>query len=290
MQIDELRSELTSLADEIPPFDGDLTTLHRHDRRRRVITSSLVAALVVVVAVATVAVIRQGRDSRVHVSGAGSKEVQSRDISHIDAIVVPATPAVKAALDSLPFVGSYARSVPGDLSSDSRFFTPDHGVCALSTNDGYVVDAAVPDTDISSDLQRALTGKATVYDESARFGADYEIFMQVGIAPEYSLAVQDQLAADPAVAGFRYLNTTDAYVIFKKDFADQPALVQSTKPSDLPESFRVIVKPGHVVANVSRRYAHLDGVGSIITAPLPALFRTTLGPSPSAKSSPCAKP
>ena len=32
----------------------------------------------------------------------------------------------------------------------------------------------------------------------------------------------------------RYLSQDDAYAIFVKEFADQPSLIQSTKPADLP--------------------------------------------------------
>ena len=52
-------------------------------------------------------------------------------------------------------------------------------------------------------------------------------------------AVDAELKKDPQVKSYKYLTQQDAYDIFKKDFADQPALVESTKPSDLPESFRV---------------------------------------------------
>ena len=50
---------------------------------------------------------------------------------------------------------------------------------------------------------------------------------------------RDALKTNPQVKSYKYLSQQDAYNIFKKDFADQPAFVESTKPSDLPESFRV---------------------------------------------------
>ena len=74
MQIDELRSELTTLADEIEPLRGDVRALHRRQRRRRV-ASSLVVALAVVVAVSTIVVVRHRDNGKVRVTGAGPKEV-----------------------------------------------------------------------------------------------------------------------------------------------------------------------------------------------------------------------
>ena len=43
-----------------------------------------------------------------------------------------------------------------------------------------------------------------------------------------------------ASKSYRFLNHDDAYNEFKKIFADQPALVESTTPDALPESFRVV--------------------------------------------------
>ncbi len=95
MQIDELRSELTTLADEMTPFDGDVGALHSRARRRRAVGRSLVIALALVVAGSTVAVIRHRDNGRVHVSGAASKEGSAADLSHTDVIIVPATPTVQ---------------------------------------------------------------------------------------------------------------------------------------------------------------------------------------------------
>jgi hypothetical protein len=290
MNTDELRGELTTLADEIEPFERDLGVLHRRERRRHVIVSSVVAALVVT-SVVTIGLVQNRTSGKVHVSGVPSKEVPPAQITHIDAVVVPATPAVTAVLDRSPLVGRYTRVSREDLSSNSLLFAADHGLCALATNDGYVIDAAAPGTDIANGLRSALTGNATVYDESDRFGADIQIFMRVGIAREYSLAIQGLLTADPDVARFRYVSTKDAYDIFKTEFADQPALVQGTRPADLPESFRIILEPGRTIAKVVERYRHLDGVDTVITSAIPELFDPTTTIKGSAqRGSPCAQP
>ena len=72
-----------------------------------------------------------------------------------------------------------------------------------------------------------------------KHGIELEIFMKTGATPDQVQAVEDELKADPQVKSYTHLTQQDAYNIFKKDFADQPALVESTKPERPPESFRV---------------------------------------------------
>jgi len=289
MQIDELRGELATLADEIEPFSGDVGSLHRRRRRRRIVTSSFAVALAVVVAVSVVAV-SHSDNGRVHVA-AGSKEVSSKLMSRFDAIVVPATPEVKAVLDASALVDRYAFIPHADRSSGSLLFEPYGGLCALQTTDGYAVEAASPGTNIQGDLQRALAGRATVYDTSDRFGVDFELFLKVDASAAQSRAVDAALQTDTDVRWVQHLSKAEAYAVFRKDFADQPALVQSTKPSDLPESFRVILQPGRSVASIVDRYTALPGVDTAITPPTEVLFDPASLPRPLQGTlvSPCAK-
>jgi hypothetical protein len=292
MNLDELKRGLTTLADEMEPFEGNVRALHRRERRRRVAVSSIAAVVVVAIAVATVAITRNGDSGKIHVAGVPSKEVSPAEITHIDAIVVPASPALKALLDGSPQVSRYTLVARADRTSASLSFSPDKGLCALQSSDGYAVDytSPIPPPAVGFPQTVAALG-ATYYDESDSLGADAEIFMQVGIAREYSMAIEGQLASDADVQSFRYLSIDDAYAVFKKDFAAQPALIESTKPSDLPESFRIIVKPGRAVSAVVARYAHRDGVDSIIRPPTQALFNPAGIPtSLQGRTSPCAKP
>ncbi len=292
MHLDELKDELTTLADEMTPFAGNVEALRRRERRRHVVTSAIAATLAVCLGLAAVAVIAHHTSGKIHVAGVPSKEVPSDEITHIDAIVVPATPEAKLVLDSSPLVERYALVHRSDRSSGSLRFVPNVGLCALQTNDGYAVDASTPGTDIHDGLQRALGARATAYDASAtNLGVDLEIFMRVGVAPEYASAVLYALRRDPDVRSVRYVTTTDAYAVFKKDFSDQPALVERTKPSDLPESLRVILRPNRPVGSVRQRYAHSEGVDTIITNSVPTLFDPARSPKfPGTPVSPCAKP
>jgi len=99
-----------------------------------------------------------------------------------------------------------------------------------------------------------------------KHGIELEIFMKVGATQKQVQVIQQELKADPEVKSFKYLNQQDAYNIFKKDFADQPALVESTKPSDLPESFRVEPQRAELTAPLALRYQDQQNVATVITA------------------------
>jgi hypothetical protein len=293
MHIDELRGELTTLADEIEPFEGDVRSLHRRERRRRIVTSSLVVALAVVVAASTVVVARHRGDGRVRVTGAGSKEVSLAQLSHFDVIVVPATPAVQDVLDASPVVGRYARLVRS-IRPLTKLFEPTSllaPLCALESSDGFAVQAISPGSDIRKILARDLAGRATSYDMPDSLRYDIQVFLEVGASSRQVETVRAALASDRDISWFRFVSQADAYEIFKKDFADQPALVESTKPADLPASFRIDLKPGSSVHSKAQRYERLDMVATTLFGSNLSLLRPTSLPLPANKRvSACSKP
>jgi len=292
MPTDELRGELTTLADEIEPFAGDVQAVHRRVRSRRVIATALVTAALVVIVASTVAVAGHRNAGKVNVTGTGSKEVSADKMSHFDLIVVPATPAVQDVLDASRLVDEYAliphgdRSPPGDRSLDSLLLRPIDAFCALQTRDGYAVVAKSDAHALAATLTLALSGRATVYD--VPFGSDIEFFMKVDASRAQTDSLRNALAADGDVRSFVHLSREDAYAVFKKDFAEQPALIASTKASDLPESFRVILEPGRSIAAVVRRYEQAAGLDTAITVHPEALFHPASTPASSATAvSPC---
>jgi hypothetical protein len=294
MRIDELRSGLTTLSDEMEPFEGDVRVLHRRERRRRVVVSSLVAALLVVVGVSTVAIVRNHRQNRIQVTGASSKEVPAAQLSHVDVIVVPASPDVHKALDATPLVAHYTRVLRAYRGGRNSIVNiPTDVRCALETSDGYAVRASVPGPGFAELLRQSLGKRATVFDVSNMLGFDLEIFLKTGASSNTAAAIEARLKADQSVKSYVYVSTTDAYEIFKRDFADQPALVKSTKPSELPVSFRIDVTPGASVAATLGRYQHLAGVDLVLTegsSGPPLLFARGSSPLPPTGTSACAKP
>jgi hypothetical protein len=294
MNLDDLKHGLTTLADEMEPFEGNVRALHRRERRRRVAVSSVAAVVVVAIAAATVAITRNGDSGKIHVAGVPSKEVSPAEITHIDAIVVPASPAVKAALDASPLVGQYALVPAKDRSSGqaSSAQASFQAVCALQTRGGYAVQAATFGAEIRSGLMTNLAGKATVYDAPDAFGDDAELFMKIGASSKETSkdanAIRSALMSDVDVESFQFVSTTDAYAIFKQDFADQPALIESTKPSDLPASFRVLLKPGRSETALEARYRNAPGVDTVLNGNAQAIFGPAYEPVPGISA--CAKP
>jgi len=99
-----------------------------------------------------------------------------------------------------------------------------------------------------------------------KHGIELEIFMKVDAPASQVNDIQNQLKSDPNVKSFRYLDKNDAYAIFKKEFSDQPALVESTKPADLPESFRVAPTKAQLTQPLAEKYNSQLGVDTVITA------------------------
>lgn len=99
-----------------------------------------------------------------------------------------------------------------------------------------------------------------------KHGIELEIFMNVGSTRTQVQVIDKELAADPQVKTYKHLTQADAYAIFKKDFADQPALVESTKPTDLPESFRVEPQKAELTQVLADRYNGQPNIATVITA------------------------
>ena len=78
--------------------------------------------------------------------------------------------------------------------------------------------------------------------------------------------MSDALHHDPMVKSFRFLDHNAAFGEFKKDFSDQPALVESTPPSALPESFRVVPVKAEYTDQIQVAYQDQLGVDVVITA------------------------
>lgn len=99
-----------------------------------------------------------------------------------------------------------------------------------------------------------------------KHGVELEIFMKNPVPETQINDVRTALTTSPDVKSFRYLTHTDAYNAFKKIFHDQPALVESTSPADLPTSYRVVPKSAELTEQVANQFRDTPGVDSVITA------------------------
>jgi cell division transport system permease protein len=101
-----------------------------------------------------------------------------------------------------------------------------------------------------------------------KHGVELEIFMKPDAPASEVDAVRTGLDADKAklVKSYRFLNHDAAYSEFKKIFRDQPALIESTTPDVLPESFRVSPQRAEQTQLVADEYKNQPGVDTVVTA------------------------
>src|SRR5438105_3470472 len=102
--------------------------------------------------------------------------------------------------------------------------------------------------------------------EKWKHGVELEIFMKVNASKSDIDAMKSQLDSDSLVKSSRYLDHKAAYEEFKRLFHDQPALIESTTPDVLPESFRVAPVTARLTEQVDIAYRQRPGVDKIVTA------------------------
>src|SRR5262249_43269595 len=72
--------------------------------------------------------------------------------------------------------------------------------------------------------------------ERIKGGVTLEIFMNVNATDGQVADIRHQLERDPQVKSFRFLNHDDAFKVYKQIVSNDPNLVGSITPADLPES------------------------------------------------------
>ncbi len=107
--------------------------------------------------------------------------------------------------------------------------------------------------------------------ERIKGGVTLEIFMKTNpnATAQQVQAVQDQLDGDKGPKGniksYRHLSHQDAFEEFKRIFRRNPDLVNSIRPQDLPESFRVVPKKAELTETVKSEFETVQGVDSVET-------------------------
>jgi len=107
--------------------------------------------------------------------------------------------------------------------------------------------------------------------ERIKGGVTLEIFMKTNpnATEQQVRAVQDQLDGDKGPKGniksYRHLSHQDAFEEFKRIFRRNPDLVNSIRPQDLPESFRVVPKKAELTETVKSEFETVQGVDSVET-------------------------
>ena len=264
MRTDELRRELSALADEIPAFSGDPQSVRRRVTRRRIVGASALIAIVVAGSLGALALAHR-HANRVEVENP-RKEVAPRDLQRISAVVfLPASAresVIAKTRDALNRSAVVARFTEGAGSSRPTF---EGSIDPCGAGHYFAVQSTTPGHSIRAALSRQLDPMASIDDESARELGDAEVFMR---NPETSAqvdAVRAAIASDRSVNSIRFLDHKAAYAEFRSIFAKQPDLLEATKPSDLPESFQITLKDPASVDVFTNRYRSIPGVDQVIT-------------------------
>jgi len=71
-------------------------------------------------------------------------------------------------------------------------------------------------------------------------GIEFVVFMKPNASQEQTDNVKKNLQDNPRIQKFTYVDQKASYVEFKQLFHDQPELIASVNPSDLPPSYRVV--------------------------------------------------
>jgi hypothetical protein len=279
MRTDELRRELRQLADEMEPFPSDLHGL-RHREGRRTALLRVAAGFVAVLTVAGGFALWNRGEKHV---GVAKKEYTPADV-RLDLVVIPGTERVREILEDSPVVARYASLDRGGLpilpKSIGQAGLHD-AACALRTSDGFAVEVRVQTA--RDALLHVLGNDAKVVVVSDE-PIDAEVFMNVNATRKKAQAVRAAIAEDTdEVQSYRYLDHQAAFDEFKQIFADQPALIESTTPDLLPESFRLVASDGTASQALVRRFEHLAGVDKVVDmrASLSGLY-DILGAAPNA--------
>jgi len=93
---------------------------------------------------------------------------------------------------------------------------------------------------------------------------EVSVFLQNNISPAQQQNLQDILTGMPQVQKVTFESKEEAYQIFKKEFANQQALVQNVTADALPASFRVKLKDPTQFAVVSARISGEPGVERVV--------------------------
>ena len=90
-----------------------------------------------------------------------------------------------------------------------------------------------------------------------------EVYMNVNATPAQEQAVADALAVIKGVDSVRRISHDEAKTIFDCLFVDEPDVVASAKPEELPVSFQLDLADGEAYVRVLHRISDMPGVDEI---------------------------
>lgn len=94
-------------------------------------------------------------------------------------------------------------------------------------------------------------------------GVQLLIFMQPNATPSQTSAISKQLKALPQIKSFSYVDQVNSYKEFKRLMANSPDLLQSVTESQIPPSFRVVLKNPNDAPSVGSLFQQQVGVRNV---------------------------
>jgi cell division transport system permease protein len=96
-----------------------------------------------------------------------------------------------------------------------------------------------------------------------RGGVTLSVYLQPNVTGNQRTAIGHELLTDPRVKSIRYVNQSEAYAEMQKLFANQPDLVNSVTPKDLPPSYRVVLRNASQAPEVGDEFSSQPGVKQV---------------------------
>jgi cell division protein FtsX len=117
----------------------------------------------------------------------------------------------------------------------------------------------------SADVGPTRTAHEVPASRLKREDADSEVFMSPQATPRQISNVRQSIEASLRIARFAYLDHRAAFREFRRRFADQPKLRRGITSSDLPVSFRLVLRIRGQVVALNRELRRLDGVSDVVS-------------------------
>src|SRR3546814_3624502 len=99
-------------------------------------------------------------------------------------------------------------------------------------------------------------------------GIEFIVYLNPAVTEEQKASVERDLADNPDVRDFNFVNQDETYEEFQRLFADSPQLVDAVEPSILPPSFRVAprIQDPEVVQALGETFSGKPGVYEVVFA------------------------
>jgi cell division transport system permease protein len=106
-------------------------------------------------------------------------------------------------------------------------------------------------------IVRQAANKAT---QQWRGGVEMAIFLQPSVTTTQSGAIGRELATNPGVKNYRFVDKPQAYQEFKQIFGGNSEIVSSLGPTDMPPSYRVVPTKAQDIQDLGKQFQNQPGV------------------------------